>query len=171
LGFTAAGEVRMNLMRALALLLTVVGAPATAAERSDEARALADLNDRVLRAYVLEHDIASYDALAHADYKIVVAPGFIESRDQVLSTAGNLSFRRFDVSTRSVDIVGDTGVVIATVEAEGTVLRQPFPPRIVMMNVYVRQNGDWKLLARSMTPMVVSQEVFERVSAKAIGSE
>lgn len=161
----------MILVRVLALMLIVLAPPVAAAQRSEEAKELADLNDRVLRAYVLEHDTTSYDSLAHASYKIVVAPGFIESRDQVLSTAGNLSFRRFDVSTRSVDIVGDTGVVIATVEAEGTVLGQPFPPRMVMMNVYVRQNGDWKLLARSMTPILVPQEVFERASAKALGSE
>jgi hypothetical protein len=152
----------------LPLLLAAAIAAAPAA-LSEEARALAELNERVLRAYVLDHDVRAYAELAHPAYKIVVAPGFVENREMVLSTASNIALRRFDMRTLSVDIVGDTALIVTGVEAEGAVAGRPFPPRLTMMHVYVREGGAWRLLGRSMTPVLVAPEILDRANAAALG--
>ncbi|HVL78148.1 MAG TPA: nuclear transport factor 2 family protein [Sphingomicrobium sp.] len=150
------------------LVLALAAAPAAAASLSPEAQELAALNERVLRAYALGHDSDGYAALAHPRYKIVVEPGLIENRDMAVKGVGNLSFNRFDVTTRSVDIVGDSAIVITTIEAEGRVGNQAFPPRMTMMHFFTREGGEWRLLGRSMTPIQVPPDIFERFAAEAL---
>jgi hypothetical protein len=149
----------------LFLFLAALFAPAPL---SEEAEALARLNERVLRSYVLRHDISAHAELAHPDYKIVVAPGFVENREMALSGVSNVAMRRFDIHTLLIDIVGDTALIVTDVKAEGAVAGQPFPRRMTMMHVYAREKGEWRLLGRSMTPVLVPADVLERVNAKAL---
>ena len=150
-------------------VLICVHSQVSARELSGEARQLAERTTEQLEAYAVRGDGDSIRRIAHPQFMTVFAPGLLESLDMVSRTASNVKVTRFDQKTLDVRIVGDTAVVVTRAEVEGVVGTRPHPSPILMTHTFVREGGKWLLLQRTMTPITVSEEVFRRVSGRALG--
>ena len=133
--------------------------------------ALAALATDQMTAYVMDHDDASIRELAHPDYLLILAPGVLESLDMVNGTSTNVELTRWDQSVLDIRIVGNTGIVTVRVDAAGIVSGRPFPERLIISHVFVRERegADWQLLHRTMTPIIVPEEFYEDVTGRALG--
>jgi hypothetical protein len=159
----------MALVEIFAAAALVQMSPAPPPHRSEEAAALATLNEQVLRTYALERDVSGYRAHAHPRYTFIYAPGIIENLDVVISGVDQVNLERFDMQTLWVDIVGDSAIILSRVDARGSVAGHPFPDRMAMAHHWVRQDGSWKLLGETMTPILVPDEEFERMRRESLG--
>lgn len=137
----------------------------------DEEATLAVLATDQMTAYVMDHDDASIRELAHPDYLLVLAPGVLESLDMVDGTSTNVELTRWDQSVLDTRIVGDTGIVTVRVDAAGIVSGRPFPERLIISHVFVREGegADWQLLHRTMTPIIVPEDFYEDITGRALG--
>ena len=137
-------------------------------ELSREAQELAERTTEQLEAYALRGDGASIRRIAHPQFMTVFAPGLLESLEMVSGTASNVKVTRFDQETLDVRIVGETAVVITRADVDGFVGTRPHPSPLLMTHTFIRQDGNWLLLQRTMTPITVPEEVFRRVSGRAL---
>jgi hypothetical protein len=158
----------LDILAAAAFLAFPAVAPTPPA---DEAAALAVINEQVIRAYVLQRDASGYQAHAHPRYKFIYAPGIIENLEIVVAGVDQVNLHSFELQTLSIDIVGDAAVIVSRVDAQGIVAGHQFPERVAMSHYWVRENGAWKLLAETMTPILVPDREFERMTQQALGRE
>ena len=158
------------MIKAAPIFAALLASTATAADLSPEETALAARVEAQMDAYVLRHEDASIREIAHPDYMLVLAPGVLESLAMIDGTASNIDMERWDQTTLDVRVVGDTAVVTTRVDAEGTVRGKPFPSRLLMTHVFAREDedADWRLLQRTMTPILPPDEMFDRMAAEAL---
>lgn len=105
------------------------------------------------------------DALAQLmapEFHFVVMNGAIETRAEILGegpysagrTPSPLKVRDLHVEPDRVVIRGTTGAVISTLHIDATVRGRPLPSQMRILSVFVREDDGWKLLARSITPLL-----------------
>ena len=105
------------------------------------------------------------DALARLmapEFHFVVMNGAVETRAEILGegpdsagrTPSPLQVRSLRAEPDRVVIRGTTGAVISTLHLDATVRGRPLPPQMRVLSVFVREDGAWKLLARSITPLL-----------------
>lgn len=145
-------------------------APLAAGEFTTEQRELIDLNSAQMEAYILRHEDASIREIAHSKFMLVLAIGVVESLDMVDGTASNVQFERWDQTVLDIRIVGNTAIIMTRVDAKGTVNGNPLPGKLVMTHTYVREDEDteWRLLQRTMTPVTVPEEFYDRLLHQAL---
>ena len=142
-------------------LLAQPGAVAVAPQPTAEREQLASIEAASHQSWHL----GDTDALARLmapEFHFVVMNGAIETRAEILGegphSAGRgpsaLQVRNLHVEPDRVVIRGTTGTVISTLHIEATVRGRPLPPQMRVLSVYVREDGGWKLLARSITPVL-----------------
>lgn len=108
------------------------------------------------RDALLKKDEAALHRLIHPQYKLVG----IRSTGSV---AVNLeqwiaALRRMDIvalEVRVTDCVALDNVIVATVDAQWKVryLGQPIDERVLLTDVWVRENGTWRVLRRHSSPV------------------
>lgn len=103
----------------------------------------------------LEHDVAALKTLIHDDYMGVDPTGAIVTREDVLDTYGSGLFvlQTLVVEEQHVRVAGDTGVVTASSMMRGRTPDGEFEQRYRFTDVYVRDDGRWRLFASHMTPL------------------
>ena len=138
---------------------------------SREAQELAKRTTEQLEAYALRGEGDSIRSVAHPQFMTVFAPGLLESLDMVSTTVSNVKVTRFDQETLDVRIVGNTAVVVTRADIDGFVGTRPHPTPILMTHTFVREDGKWLLLQRTMTPITVPEDVFRRVSGRALAGQ
>ena len=122
-------------------------------------QALLDLNRELLESVFVRGETALLAAAALPNLVVVPPGGVVENREQVLNGVPKVAGAEA-VEIDDVVIVdhGTTAVVVARVRTRrdkpvaGTPLEGT--GRIRMMNVFVREQGKWRLLARSITPCI-----------------
>ena len=107
-------------------------------------------------------DTEALARLMAPDFHFVVMNGAVETRAEILgegpSAAGRapsaLQVRNLRVEPDRVVIRGTTAAVISTLHIDATARGRPLPPQMRVLSVFVREDGAWKLLARSITPLL-----------------
>ncbi len=92
--------------------------------------------------------------LSHADKAfLVVAPGGrIEDRTQSAAGAKSFDADRISISGERVAMHGDTAVVVGRLDIDGVMAPVGTLGPMKFMAVFVRDQGEWSLLSRSLTP-------------------
>jgi len=111
------------------------------------------LNEAIYKEYVLNHDTNFFDRKVLDDFILVAAIGHAENKEQVIRGVSNLNIKTIEVTTESVICKGNSGIVVGLLKMEGTIMEKPIPGKIRYMSVFIRENEQWKLQARSMTPV------------------
>ena len=150
---------------ALAALLTTVllvgcstipSAHLTSAEPPELTKeTLLRLNREIWEPLILKNDPTLFLKHSHEDFLVIAPGGILENREQAAAGARVFSATDVSISDEQVQIVGTTAVVIGKLEIDGEVLPvgRPGPHGpMKFMAVFARQNSEWKLLARSLTP-------------------
>ncbi len=76
--------------------------------------------------------------------------GLIETKAQFIENiaGGNNVFKRIDLSDLSVTMAGNNAIARHTFDAEAVNAGKTMMPHLGVMQVWVKESGGWKLLAR-----------------------
>lgn len=150
------------ILKCLSILLLSGCATIPAADLS-EASVLAI--DEQQRAMVAASDVASLERLAHPNLRINAPTGRVLSREQFLANmrGGSIAAEQFERTPEEVRISGGTAVVmgrevftpLASSELGRTFGARPLQRRYT--NVYVRERGRWRWLARHANVVAASR--------------
>ena len=140
----------------LLAVVAVATVPSHAGDENDigdeTQRTLIELNETVLEEYILNNNVEPLQGTAVEEF-FVVTPVGIESRQQVVDTVNNLDIDSIEIENAEIHVYGSTAVLAGTVKAEGQLGGRPMPP-LTYLSVYANVGGHWRLVARSLTPIL-----------------
>jgi hypothetical protein len=142
------------------ILLGLIAVPARVSSvQAPDRQALLDLNRQLLESVFVRGETAMLASAALPNLVVVPPGGVVENREQVLNGVPRVAgAESVEVDDVVVADHGTTAVVVARVRTkrDGPVAGAPpggtGPSR--MMNVFVHEQGKWRLLARSITPCI-----------------
>jgi ketosteroid isomerase-like protein len=110
----------------------------------------------------LEGDVPALGEIMADEFHFVAMNGALEPRAFILGgdpeTAGQrvLQVESLRVEPEEVLLRGDTAVVIALLHIEATVRGRPLPSPMRILSIFTRteEDRDWRLTARSITPIL-----------------
>jgi hypothetical protein len=142
------------LMTGVAAVLIVCGVPTTATSRQTDRDTLIQLHKELIETAFLRGESSLLAATALPNLIVVPPGGVVERRDQVINGLPNVVAESVQIDDVVVADHGATAVVVARVMAKRTAGPVAGSGRSRMMSVFVRDQEQWRLLARSITPCV-----------------
>lgn len=119
-----------------------------------DADELLKINRQIMEDMVLRQDPATLLKYAHPDYRVVAPGGRVETKEQTAAGATSLVATGLEISDEQVTIAGDTGVVIGKIDIDGIMKPVGKLGPMKSMVVFVRHDGEWKILSRALTPCI-----------------
>ncbi len=118
------------------------------AQTSDEKEVAA--NVEALRKAMIDADKSSLENLTAAELSYGHSAGKIENKTEFVASIinGNDDFKTITLSDPTISIVDAIAIVRHTFTAEVLVGGVPKTPKIGVMQIWKKQQGKWKLLAR-----------------------
>ena len=114
---------------------------------------LEELNAYLFTEYALNKNTQPLNEVATDNFVLIAAPGMIENKKQAIDGVKHLNVASVNITVDKV-ISGDKlGIVIGVLEMKGTIMNNPIPGKIRFSSTFVKQEGSWRLQARTMTPM------------------
>ena len=103
----------------------------------------------------LERDVVGMRRMIHDDFLGIDPSGTPLTKDQIVDTYGSGLFvlQTLVMEEQLVRVLGDTGVVTASSTMRGRTPDGEFEQRYRFTDVYVREDGEWRLFASHMTPL------------------
>lgn len=123
----------------------VVGQESTASE-------IINLNRRIMQQQIIERDSDLFDQSSLEEFIVVAPGGRIENKTEALGGVNAWDAASIDVRDEQVVIHGPTAVLVGRLEIDGVMRPVGTLPPMKFMAVFVETGGEWKLLARSLTP-------------------
>ena len=142
------------------VLLVSITVPASVASvQVPDRQALLDLNRQLLESVFVRGETAMLDSAALPNLVVVPPGGVVENRQQVLNGVPRVAgAEAVEIDDIVVADHGTTAVVVARVRTRREKPAAGAPPegtgRSRIMNVFVHEQGKWRLLARSITPCI-----------------
>jgi hypothetical protein len=145
---------RIVVSSGVGIVLVVCGiAPAATPSQADR-DALVQLHKELIETTFLRGESALLAATALPNLIVVPPGGVVERRDQVIRGLPNVAAESVQIDDVVVADYGATAVVVARVTAKRTAGGVAGSGRSRMMSVFVRDQEQWRLLARSITPCI-----------------
>lgn len=146
-------------LAAAALLVSIAIPVRVATVQTLERQALIDLNRQLLESVFVRGETAMLASTALPSLLVIPPGGVVENRQQVLNGVPNVAgAQSVEVDDVVVADHGTTAVVVARVRVMRDKPVAGAPPggtgRTRIMNVFVQEEGKWRLLARSITPCI-----------------
>ena len=131
------------------LLLTTVMLTTTAFAKGDDKQAVEQAVEK-LRQAMLSGDRASLEAIATEDLTYGHSTGRVESKKEFVEAfaTGVSDFKTIELTEQTVTIAGNTAIVRHKLFGETNDKGVPGSAKIAILTVWLKQKGDWKLLAR-----------------------
>ena len=142
------------------VLLVSIAVPARVASlQHPDRQALLDLNRQLLESVFVRGETAMLGSIALPNLVVVPPGGVVENREQVLKGVPSVAgAEAVEIDEVVVAEHGTTAVVVARVQTKRDRPLAGAPPvgtgRTRIMNVFVNEQGKWRLLARSITPCI-----------------
>jgi hypothetical protein len=114
---------------------------------------LEELNEYILTEYALNQNTKPLSDVATEDFVLIAAPGMIENKQRAIDGVKNLNITSINVTVDKIIETENTGIVIGILEMKGTIMNNPVPGKIRYSSTFIKQDGAWRLQARTMTPM------------------
>lgn len=146
-----------SLAMALAILAPWVFAQAQSTPPTAQEKQLIELS-RQKWLWMAEKDVAALDKLVD-EQAVFVHMGATMTKSQELDVikSGRIEYKQADVQEVSVKTIGDTAIVLSTIQlfamVGGNEARNPF----YVTETYVKQGGAWKLGALAFTRRLTPQ--------------
>ncbi len=140
----------MKMLKLLALALVVSGSLAAAGPgKKDEKQAVEGAVEK-LRKAMIDPTQTSLDAIAADQLSYGHSNGLIEDKSAFMKAllSGDNDFKTIDLSEQSVSIIDNTAMVRHKLMAETNNKGVPGQAKLAVLLVFVKQKGDWRLLAR-----------------------
>lgn len=115
---------------------------------------LVRLNKKMMEQYILHHNTELNEEIMLDDYIFVASIGKIESKEDVINTVGNLNIQSASIAHNEFRHHAPTAVLVGTLNMEGSIDNQRMNAQIRYLSVFIFQNDEWRLMARSFSPIV-----------------
>lgn len=138
----------------LGLLVLSFVQPAAALSQVPEREALLRLNRELLESVFLRQDTALLASAALPSLLVVPPGGIVEDRAQVLAGVRNVAMDSVRLDDVAIASHSNTAVVITRVSRLDVPAAAGSTGRSRIMSVFVYDEAQWRLLARSVTPCV-----------------
>ncbi len=105
--------------------------------------------------WMAERDVNALDALFHEE-AVFIHMGGTMSRDQEVDVirSGGIHYKHAEIQEASVRFVGETAIVLNTIRLDAVVGGNEVTNPFEVTEVYVQQNGVWKLASLSFTRLL-----------------
>lgn len=117
-----------------------------------DAETIKQLNRDVVWALLVEQDTQPLEEIALDSFVVVAPGGRVENKSQAVAGVTSLDVSSIELSDEQVVFHEDTAVLVGKLEADGTMQPLGKLPPMKYMAVFVKADGDWRLLSRAMTP-------------------
>lgn len=113
---------------------------------------LLELNERLARSQIVERDPTFLAEVAVEDLRVLAPGGLIEGKQQVI--AGLSGWDAVDVTLSKTEIVFHHNIAIVSgrMDIDGTMHPVGRWGPLKYMSTWVKDDGRWRLLSRSLTP-------------------
>jgi hypothetical protein len=150
-----------KVIRAL-MLGTIVFAPvALAASPTDSDRTseqhtdretLLLLNAELAHSQIVDRDPTFISKVALENFRVLAPGGLIENKEQAI--AGLAAWDATDVTLSDTDVLfhGDVAIVMGRMDIDGIMRPVGRWGPLKYMSTWVKEDGEWRLLSRSLTP-------------------
>lgn len=135
-------------MRTLVLTLLFAGACTAFAAETDIEKA-----EKAWSAAVIARNFAALDKIYSNDLLYAHSTGNVENKQQYMDRlkSGKQRYEKVHFEKLQVFPHGDTSVVHGILRMAGTSNGEPFNHHIMLMHVWVKKGGEWKLVAHQTT--------------------
>ena len=105
--------------------------------------------------WMAERNIAALDALFHEKSVFVHMGGaWDKARELEIVESGGIHYKKADIHEVSVNIIGATAVLLNRITLLAVVGGNEVTNPFMVTEVYVQQDGNWKLIALSFTRLL-----------------
>ncbi|MEZ4803396.1 MAG: nuclear transport factor 2 family protein [Gelidibacter sp.] len=115
---------------------------------------LTRLNTTLFKNYALDNNTELFELTASDDFMLVSAIGHLETKEQATKGVKNVILTDLKVTTDTIIVKQNVGIVIGVLKMEGTIMKRPIPNDFRYMSVFIKEGENWKLQSRSMTPIL-----------------
>jgi ketosteroid isomerase-like protein len=98
-------------------------------------------------------DISYYEKLEAPDFLFIDPGGMSHTREEDLAIAksGDLKFESMNIEEMKVRVYGDTAVVTGLTAVKGMFKTQDISGKYRFTDVFVKRNGEWKIVNAQLT--------------------
>jgi hypothetical protein len=129
------------------------GAPAAMGQDAEETELL-ELNARLFEAQIIDRDPTLLEEVALPQFHVLAPGGLIEGKDQAMAGTAAWDVTSIELSGERVIREGAVAVVMGRIDIDGTMAPVGRLAPLKYMGVFIRSDGEWRFLARSLTPCV-----------------
>ena len=144
---------RVNfIVLALVAMIYLLAAQVALAQGGSAEQQISALSDRMIQAQ-LKADTSYFEKYYADDATIVHGNGklFTKSAEIADLKSGSLKYESVEVRERKIHVYGDTAVVDFLISFKGVVGGKLFPGDLRRTVVWVKQKGNWKVVAYQVT--------------------
>ncbi len=126
--------------------------PGKSTDRSADAIILLELNEKLARSQIVDRDPAFFSGIAATEFHVLAPGGLIEDKNQVV--AGMSAWNAVDVQLTNTIVVfhGAVATVMGRMDIDGEMKPVGRWGPLKYMSTWIREEGEWRLLSRSLTP-------------------
>lgn len=140
------------LVVSLALLTGCVTSPAGVSHSNADEQLLLELNERLARSQIVDRDPAVLTETALDELRILAPGGLIEGKREAI--AGLSAWDAVDVALTGTEVTffQNIAIVSGRMDIDGTMQPVGRWGPLKYMSTWVKDDGRWRLLSRSLTP-------------------
>ena len=148
-------ERRPRPSRSLPLVLLLVSAvgQGVSAQDSEEAELLR-LNAALFHDQIIERNGELLDQVAYPQFRVLAPGGLIENKAEAIAGVTAWNVDSITLSGEEVIREGPVAVVMGRLDIDGTMDPVGRWGPLKYMGVFIRTEGEWRFLSRSLTPCV-----------------
>ena len=143
---------KLNLILLALLAIYLLAAPLALGQGASAEQQISALSDQMIQAQ-LKADTSYFEKHYADDAMIVHGNGKLFTKAEEIADlkSGSLKYETNDVRERKIHVYGDTAVVAFLISFKGTVSGKPFSGDLRRTVVWVKQKGNWKIVAYQVT--------------------
>lgn len=143
---------KINLIVLALVAIYLLTSPTALGQGGSAEQQIAALSDQMIQAQ-LKADTSYFEKNYADDATIVHGNGKLFTKAEEISDlkSGSLKYESNEVRERKIHVYGDTAVVALLISYKGTVSGKPFSGDLRRTVVWVKQKGNWKIVAYQVT--------------------
>lgn len=112
------------------------------------------LNTELARSQIVDRDPTFISKVALENFRVLAPGGMFENKEQVI--AGLPAWDATDITLTDTEVLfhGDVAIVMGRMDIDGTMRPIGRWGPLKYMSTWVKEDGDWRLLSRSLTPCI-----------------
>lgn len=122
--------------------------------RKADREKLLELNAELAQSQIVDRDPTFISKVALENFRVLAPGGLFENKEQVI--AGLSAWDATDVTLTGTEVLfhGDVAIVMGRMDIDGVMRPVGRWGPLKYMSTWVREDGNWRLLSRALTPCI-----------------